>query len=95
MGDRIMTLHPDGKSGVNIDRVRYETIRAAILAAVGEAGEIGFTELIADVQHRLAGRFGGSVPWYVTTVKLDLEARGLLARGVAGGRQVLWRTDRA
>jgi hypothetical protein len=95
MGDRIMTLHPDGKSGVNIDRVRYETIRAAILAAVGEAGEIGFTELIADVQHRLAGRFAGSVPWYVTTVKLDLEARGLLERGMVGGRQVLRRTDRA
>ena len=43
-------------------------------------GEITFGELVADVRCELADRFDGSVTWYVTTVKLDLEARGVIER---------------
>jgi hypothetical protein len=35
-----------------------------------------FRALMEDVEAELAGRFERSIPWYVTTVKLDLEARG-------------------
>ncbi|MCZ7544494.1 MAG: hypothetical protein M5R40_13685 [Anaerolineae bacterium] len=39
-----------------------------------------FADLIPAVDAALAGDFDGSVGWHVTTVKLDLEARGLIER---------------
>ncbi len=38
---------------------------------------------------RLPGDFEGSVGWYATTVKLDLEARGLIERMPGESPQVL------
>ncbi len=32
--DRIMTLHPEGKCGVNIENGKYQTMRSAILRVV-------------------------------------------------------------
>ena len=76
-----MTQHPEqGKQGVNIDQGKYELLREEILAVIGTYGEITFTELVEVVSERLAGKFDGSISWYVTTVKLDLEARGLIER---------------
>ena len=80
MGDRILTLHPQGKQGVNISKEKYDAMREAILASVGAHGEITFKDLLEDVRRRLAGRFDGSINWYATSVKLDLEARGLVER---------------
>jgi hypothetical protein len=80
MDERIMTLHPKGKSGVNLNRMKYDTIRGTILDSVDEHEEISFKDLTEDVRRRLEGRFDGSISWYVTTVKLDLEARGLIER---------------
>jgi len=78
--DRIMTLHPQGKSGVNIDRDKYDAMCKAILDFVQNHGEITFKELTEDVRCKLEGKFDGSINWYVTTVKLDLEARGTIER---------------
>ncbi len=80
-----MTLHPDGKQGVNISRAKYDAIRAALLSAAGNQGEIRFKDLPAAVEAALEKPFEGSLSWYVTTVKLDLEARDLLER-VPGSR---------
>jgi hypothetical protein len=80
MEDKILTLHPEGKNGVNISRAQYGMIRNAILAAIRSQGEISFDGLVSLVQYRLRNKFDGSVPWYVTTVKLDLEARGEIER---------------
>lgn len=84
MESKILTLHPvPGKSGVRINQEKYERIREEILLTIGERGEITFMDLVMVIEHRLAFNFEGSVSWYVTTVKLDLEARGLIER-VAG-----------
>ena len=80
MEEKIKTLHPQGKQGVNIDRAKYDTIRAAILDVVGTQGEVRFKDLPAAVEASLQEPFDGSLSWYVTTIKLDLEARGLLER---------------
>ena len=80
MAEKIMTLHPAGKAGVNIDKPKYETVRQAIFQSLQEHGTLTFGDLTAEVQKRLEGDFAGSVSWYVTTVKLDLEARGEIAR---------------
>lgn len=93
MHDRIMTLHPDpSKAGVNIDRGRYDLVRAAILDALSK-GHLTFRQL-TDAVRELLPAFDGSVSWYVTTVKLDLEARGIVARVPKSRPQLVYRTDK-
>jgi len=80
MKDMIRTLHPEKKQGVNISREKYETIRKAILAILRTEKEMTFMALSRAVEKIVRGGFEGSVTWYVTTVKLDLEARGTVQR---------------
>jgi len=80
MKDTIRTLHPDKKQGVNISREKYEIIRKAILSTLRAQKEITFMNLSRAVEKQVNGNFEGSVTWYVTTVKLDMEARGEIKR---------------
>ena len=80
MKDTIRTLHPDKKQGVNISKEKYEIIRKAILSTLRTQKEISFRNLSRAVEKEVNGTFDGSVMWYVTTVKLDLEARGEVKR---------------
>jgi hypothetical protein len=86
MEERILTQHPDPeKQGVNISKHKYDLIRRAIVDSIRDQMDITFKALTEDVKHRLKGQFEGSVSWYVTTVKLDLEARGVIER-IPGSR---------
>jgi hypothetical protein len=88
--EKILTLHPEeGKRGVNISRTKYEMVRQAILDAVRSQGTITYQGLVSLVEYSLRNRFEGSIPWYVTTVKLDLEARGEIERVAGPGEQKL------
>jgi hypothetical protein len=80
MKDMIRTLHPEKKQGVNINREKYEIIRKAILSILRTQKEMTFMALSRAVEKDVHGKFEGSVTWYVTTVKLDLEARGAVKR---------------
>ena len=82
MTDKVMTLHPEGKAGVNVDKRKYDSMRRAILKVVGRGRDgVPFGDLRTLVEPHLGDVFeGASVGWYVTTVKLDLEARGELER---------------
>ena len=80
MGEKIMTLHPEeGKSGVNISKRKYDVIKETIVASLRAHDVMTFTNLNKYVHDRL-GSFDGSISWYVTTVKLDLEARQVVER---------------
>jgi hypothetical protein len=79
--ERIEKLHPDpNKSGVNISRAKYNRVREAIISALSDQPELTFSELGGKVNMQLDGQFEGSVEWYFTTVKFDLEARGIIER---------------
>ncbi|HSL44389.1 MAG TPA: hypothetical protein VK897_13215 [Anaerolineales bacterium] len=80
MRDTIRTLHPEKKQGVNISREKYEIIRKAILCVLEAQKEITFMNLSRAVEKEVKENFEGSVTWYVTTVKLDMEARGEIKR---------------
>ncbi|HEX5839020.1 MAG TPA: hypothetical protein VFY26_14385 [Anaerolineales bacterium] len=80
MKDTIRTLHPEKKQGVNISREKYEMICKAIMTALHSQKEMTFMNLSRAVEKQVSGNFEGSVTWYVTTVKLDLEARGTIKR---------------
>ncbi|MDX9856251.1 MAG: hypothetical protein RBT76_00500 [candidate division Zixibacteria bacterium] len=80
MSETILTRHPQGKAGVNILARRYHAVRDAIVAELSSVHDMAYKELAARVYGRLKGTFDGNVPWYVVTVKLDLEARGVIER---------------
>lgn len=80
MKDVIRTLHPEKKQGVNISREKYEVIRKSLLSVLRSQKEMSFMKLSRAVEKEVDGKFDGSVMWYVTTVKLDLEARGVIQR---------------
>ena len=80
MKDMIRTLHPEKKQGVNINKDKYEIIRKAILSTLHNKQEISFMNLSRSVEKQVGNNFDGSVMWYVTAVKLDLEARGEIKR---------------
>ncbi len=80
MRETIRTLHPDKKQGVKISKEKYEMIREAILCVLQSQKEITFMNLSRAVEKEVNGNFEGSVTWYVTTVNLDLEARGQIKR---------------
>lgn len=77
--EKILTKHPRGKSGRNIERQKYETVSREILSAL-ENKELTHTELFDDLHKRLKRKFSGNLSWYGETVKLDLEARKIIER---------------
>jgi hypothetical protein len=76
---KILTKHPLGKSGKNIDKQKYETLKKAILAALGKK-DLTHTELFDRLNKGLKDKFSGNISWYGETVKLDLEARKTVER---------------
>ena len=77
--EKILTKHPQGKTGRSISRQSYDTLKTSILAALGKK-ELTHTELFEYLNKNLKGKFDGNISWYGETVKLDLEARKIIAR---------------
>jgi hypothetical protein len=77
--EKVLTKHPLGKSGKNISKQKYDTLKGAILSAL-KTKELTHTELFNELNKRLKGRFSGNISWYGETVKLDLEARKIVQR---------------
>jgi hypothetical protein len=80
MAQKIETKHPEGKSGVNIDKDKYDVIREAIVGRLSGIPDMSLQDLTEKIQVDIGESFDGSIPWYVTTVKLDLEARNMVER---------------
>ena len=76
---KMLTKHPLGKSGKNIDRKKYDTLKNAILSALRK-NELTHTDLFNRLNKKLKGRFSGNISWYGETVKLDLEAKKIIER---------------
>lgn len=76
---KILTKHPLGKSGRNISKQYYDTVKDAILSALRKK-ELTHVELTEQLKKKLTGKFAGNISWYGETVKLDLEARKIIER---------------
>ncbi|HJL18561.1 MAG TPA: hypothetical protein RMH99_23070 [Sandaracinaceae bacterium LLY-WYZ-13_1] len=84
MSERVEVRNPNtGRSDGTIAADKYEAMKAALLRVIpdDEAG-VPFRGLADRVRPHLPAEVfaGASVGWYTTTVKLDLEARGLIER---------------
>jgi hypothetical protein len=77
--EKILTKHPLGKSGKNISKQKYETLKKAILSALKNK-ELTHTELSDRLNKTLKNKFEGNISWYGETVKLDLEGRRIIER---------------
>ncbi len=77
--EKILTKHPQGKTGRNIDKKTYDTLKTSIIAAL-EKKELTHDELFEHLNKKLDGKITGSISWYGETVKLDLEARKIIER---------------
>jgi hypothetical protein len=83
--DKVLCETPTpGKQGTRIDKWKYDAVRAAILESLPHNGEgLLFEQLPDQVNAHLSEDVReklGSIPWYTTTVKLDLEVRGEIRR---------------
>lgn len=85
-GDRVVCATPTpGKASTSMLRWKYEALRRAIRHVIVSAGSRGATleDLVAETpDHLTTAELTdlGSVAWHVTTVKLDLEAKGEIQR---------------
>ena len=88
--DRIMMKNPNtGRDDCRIKVSIYEPTRDAILAAIGDAGELRYSDLVGEVERRTPTEMWeeNSVGWFTATVKLHLEAEGQIAK--KGSPQIL------
>lgn len=91
--DRVVCATPTpGKASTSIPRWKYDVVRRAIRQVIVSAGSRGATleDLVGETPARLSAQELadlGSVSWHVTTVKLDLEAKGEISR-IAGASPV-------
>jgi len=94
--EMIEALHPDPtKQGQRVNRAAYEAYRDALLEAIPDTADgIAFGELAAAVEVLVPNRIRTTTSpgWWTTTVKLDLEARGLIERIEGTSRQRVRRT---
>lgn len=78
--EKILTLHPQGKKGVNILKRRYDIIYKFIAESLADGRARTFESLSDEAVRALSPTFDGKVLWYFVTVKLDMEARGVIER---------------
>ncbi|MEO1481364.1 MAG: hypothetical protein AAFU77_04610 [Myxococcota bacterium] len=82
--ETLITEHPAGKNGTRVNRASYDAYRKAILSVIPKSKTgIAFSELSDRVKDKVAPEFltdGSRCGWWVTTVKLDLEAKGVIER---------------
>jgi hypothetical protein len=88
---------PNAEGVTNIPTWKFDTARAAILAAIDAAGPDGlaFKDLCPEVAARLdeetKTRFG-SISWHTVCVKLEMEVSGQIIRVAGKSPQRLKRT---
>jgi hypothetical protein len=77
--EKILTKHPLGKNGKNINREIYDTLKETIISAL-HGNELTHPELLDQLDKDLKDKVTWNIGWYGETVKLDLEARDIIER---------------
>ncbi len=77
--EKILTKHPEGKTGRNIEKQTYDLFKSAMFSIL-KGKQLTHTELLDQLNKILKSKFDGNISWYGETMKLDLEARKLIER---------------
>jgi hypothetical protein len=83
--DKVLCQTPTpGKQPTRIDRWKYDLVHSAILSAIPTNDQVvEFRDLPALVEQQISPselEKLGSVSWYTTSVKLDMEVKGEIER---------------
>ena len=82
MTDRTPCRTPEGKSATNVPTWKFDACRDAILAELAD-GPVPASDMAARVGAHLTETQRadlGALGWHVTTVRLEMEVRGEIAR---------------
>ncbi|MEX6689177.1 hypothetical protein QTN47_16835 [Danxiaibacter flavus] len=92
---KIQLKHPAGKHAVRMDKEKYLLIRQAILKSLQGGRELSHKMLLQSVVEYFEKKqivFEGSVEWFMESVKLDMEAEGIIER-ISSQSMFLFRMD--
>ncbi len=87
---KIQCLHPEGKHAPAIDADVYNIFKKAITQALAKKS-LTYTAINDGVKNYFRKNnidFDGSVSWYTVSVKLDMEARGLIITEIEKGKKM-------
>jgi len=87
---KIIVTHPVTGTERKFDAAIYEPVKAAILQSLRGSQGKTFTELVDDVvaviRKKMPG-FNKSIAWYTISIRLDLEARGIVETFIERGKK--------
>ena len=87
---KVIVTHPVTGTERKFDAAIYEPVKAAILQSLRGSEGKTFTELVDDVvviiRKKMPG-FNKSIPWYTISIRLDLEARGMVETFIDRGKK--------
>ena len=89
--EKITVTHPATRTERKFDAAIYEPIKAAILQSLKGSTGKPFSELSKDVETIIRKQqpgFPKSIPWYTISIRLDLEARGIVETFVEKGKKL-------
>ena len=89
--EMINGLHPDpNKQGTRMTKAYYDAYRIALLEVIPTTNEgVYYSDLdkLCETHLSVEVRENTKAMWWITSVKLDLEARGLIERVKGKGKQ--------
>jgi len=87
---KIIVTHPVTGTERKFEAAIYEPVKNAILQSLGGSAGKSFGELADDVvkiiRKKMPG-FNKSIPWYTISIRLDLEARGIVETFIEKGKK--------
>lgn len=88
---KITVTHPQTGTERKFDAAIYEPVKFAILQSLKGSKGKTFTQLTDDVVKIINKKIPGfkrSIPWYTISIRLDLEARGIVETFVEKGKKL-------
>ena len=89
---RVQLLHPEGKNALSISAENYELFEKAVMDVMTKApSPITWTQIEKGVQDYLAKKkinFEGSPGWFAVSVKMHLEAMGVIESFTEKGKKL-------
>jgi len=87
---KIIATHPKTRNEKKFDATIYEPFKEAIIQSLRRSKGKTFTELTDNVVNIIKKKmpgFKGSISWYTISIRLDLEARGIVETFTENGKK--------
>ncbi len=89
--EKVHLQHPEGKHAPAISRKIYDLFEGAVIDTLKKKSPLPFAAIAEGAKNYIAKRdpqFDGSPEWYTVSVKLHLEATGVIETFTERGRKL-------